>query len=58
MMTVSTTFTFTKAALHEDKTSFETSADPFFSEVNQAHLRAAIERVKRTGGTEHEMIDD
>jgi DNA-damage-inducible protein J len=49
---------FTKAAIRHGKIPFEIVGDPFFSETNQAHLRAAIERVKRTGGTEHEIIEE
>jgi DNA-damage-inducible protein J len=49
---------FTKAAIRQGKIPFEIAGDPFFNETNQAHLRAAIERVKRTGGTEHEIIEE
>jgi DNA-damage-inducible protein J len=31
--------------------------DPFYSEKNQAHLRAAKERMERTGGTVHDLIE-
>ena len=58
-MNMTTAFTiFTKAAVRQGKIPFEVATDPFFSETNQAHLRAAIERMKRTGGTEHELIEE
>ena len=58
-MNMTTAFTiFTKAAVHQGKIPFEITRDPFFSEMNQVHLRAAIERMKRTGGTEHDLIEE
>ena len=49
---------FTKAAVRQGKIPFEIAADPFFSEVNQAHLKEAIKRMELTGGTEHELIEE
>ena len=58
-MNMTTAFTiFTKAAVRQGKIPFEIATDQFFSEANQEHLRAAIERMKRTGGTEHELIEE
>ena len=58
-MNMTTAFTvFTKAAVRQGKIPFEIAIDPFFSEINQAHLRAAIKRMNQTGGTEHELIED
>lgn len=34
-----------------------TDPDPFYSDANQAHLRRAIRRMERTGGTVHEFLD-
>jgi DNA-damage-inducible protein J len=57
-MNMTTAFTiFTKAAVRQGKIPFEIATDPFFSETNQEHLRAAVERMKRTGGAEHELIE-
>lgn len=36
---------------------FELKADPFYSAENQARLDRAIERMERTGGTVHEIIE-
>lgn len=33
------------------------SGDPFWSETNQKHLSAAIDRMEKYGGREHELID-
>ena len=58
-MNMTTAFTiFTKMAVRQGKIPFEIAGDPFFNEANQVHLRAAIERMKRTGGTEHELIEE
>jgi DNA-damage-inducible protein J len=58
-MNMTTAFTiFTKAAVRQGKIPFEIAIDPFFDETNQAHLRAAIERMRQTGGTEHELIEE
>ena len=40
---MSTAFTlFAKAVVHQNKIPFEITADPFYSESNQARLREAI----------------
>jgi DNA-damage-inducible protein J len=58
-MNMTTAFTiFTRAAVRQGKIPFEIASDPFFCETNQEHLRAAIERMKLTGGTEHELIEE
>lgn len=58
-MNMTTAFTiFAKTAVRQGRIPFEIAIDPFFSESNQAHLRAAIERMRRTGGTEHELIEE
>ena len=58
-MNMTTAFTiFTKAAVRQGKIPFEIAIDPFFSEVNQSHLREAIKRMALTGGIEHELIED
>jgi len=44
--------------VRQGKIPFEIAVDPFFSEVNQAHLKKAIKRMKTTGGREHELIED
>ena len=42
-MSMSTAFTvFVKQALRQNGIPFEISADPFYSEANQAHLRKVI----------------
>lgn len=33
------------------------AADPFYSEANLRHLRAAAERMEAKGGTAHELIE-
>ena len=48
---------FTKAAVRQGGIPFDVALDPFYSEANQAHLRRAIRRMDRTGGTVHELSD-
>ena len=58
-MNMTTAFTiFAKTAVRKGKIPFEIAIDPFYSEVNQAHLREAIKRMELTGGTEHELIEE
>ena len=58
-MNMTTAFTiFTKTAVRQGKIPFEIATDPFFNETNQAHLREAIKRMRLTGGTEHELIEE
>ncbi|MDR2179875.1 MAG: type II toxin-antitoxin system RelB/DinJ family antitoxin [Synergistaceae bacterium] len=57
-MNVSTLFNVcAHAIVNEQRIPFEitTASDPFYSETNQRHLRAAIERLETTGGTVHEQ---
>jgi DNA-damage-inducible protein J len=50
---------FAKAVLRQRKIPFEIASDldPFNSEVNQARLIEAAQRMKKTGGTIHELIE-
>lgn len=48
---------FTKAVVRQHKIPFEISADPFFSEVNQRHLRKAIADLEAGNGHVHELIE-
>ena len=50
---------FAKAVLRERRIPFEIAADidPFNSEVNQARLIKAAQRMKKTGGTIHDLIE-
>ena len=36
---------------------FELKADAFYSRENQMHLGAAKERMEKTGGTQHEILE-
>lgn len=48
---------FLKQVVRYNGIPFELRADPFYSAENQACLLAAKERMERTGGTVHEMIE-
>lgn len=50
---------FAKAVLREKKIPFEIAieTDPFYSEANQARLLRAVERMQKTGGTIHDIIE-
>lgn len=48
---------FFKKAVMEQGIPFQVSADPFYSEVNQARIRDAISRLDAGLGTEHELIE-
>lgn len=50
---------FAKAVLREKRIPFEiaTNKDPFYSEANQVRLAKAAERMKKTGGTVHNLIE-
>lgn len=48
---------FFKKAVSEQGIPFWVSADPFYSEPNQARIRAAIQRLDAGLGTEHELIE-
>lgn len=48
---------FAKAVVHQRKIPFEVSADPFYSETNQAHLRKAIADLEAGKGQFHDLIE-
>jgi len=50
---------FAKAVLREKRIPFEitTNNDPFHSDDNQARLVRAAERMNKTGGTVHELVE-
>ena len=48
---------FAKAVVRQNKIPFEITADPFYSEANQAHLRKAIADLEAGKGTVHELIE-
>ena len=48
---------FTKAVVRQHRIPFEIAADPFYSEVNQAHLRRAIADLEAGKGQMHELIE-
>ncbi|MFD0704348.1 type II toxin-antitoxin system RelB/DinJ family antitoxin [Alloscardovia venturai] len=49
---------FLKKVAREQRIPFELNVDPFYSEENMAHLRAAKARMDTTGGTIHEVNYD
>ena len=48
---------FAKAVVRQGKLPFEVTADPFWSEVNQKHLRKAIAELEAGKGKAHELIE-
>ena len=48
---------FTKAVVRQGKIPFEISADPFWSEANQAHLRKAVAALNAGKGIERELLE-
>jgi DNA-damage-inducible protein J len=57
-LNMTTAFTiFTKAVVRQQKIPFEITADPFYSEANQAHLRRSIEALNAGKGKVHELIE-
>lgn len=48
---------FAKAVVRQNKIPFEITADPFYSEANQAHLRKAIADLEEGKGKVHELIE-
>ena len=57
-MNMTTAFTvFAKTAVRQGRIPFEITLDPFYSQTNQSHLKRAIERMERTGGTVHDLTD-
>jgi DNA-damage-inducible protein J len=57
-LNMTTAFTmFTKAVVRQQKIPFEISADTFYSETNQEHLRKAISELNAGKGKVHELIE-
>lgn len=57
-LNMTTAFTiFTKAVVREQKIPFEISADPFYSETNQEHLRESIAQLNAGKGKVHNLIE-
>ena len=48
---------FAKTVIREHRIPFEISADPFWSEENQAVLRRSIAQLDAGKGTAHELIE-
>lgn len=48
---------FVKAVIREQRIPFEISADPFWSETNQAVLRRSIAELDAGHGVRHELIE-
>lgn len=48
---------FVKTVIREQRIPFEISADPFWSEENQAVLRRSIAELDAGHGTRHELIE-
>ena len=57
-LTLSTTYTMLlKAIVRTGSIPFEIRADSFYSEANQRHLGAVIQRLEAGEGEEHELLD-
>lgn len=58
-MNMTTAFTiFAKAVVRERKIPFEiTAGDPFYSEVNMAHLRKSIDQLNKGKGKIHDIAE-
>ena len=57
-LNMTTAFTmFTKAVVRQNKIPFEITADPFYSEENQRHLRKAIADLEAGKGKVHDLIE-
>lgn len=55
---MTTAFTmFTKAVVRQNKIPFEISADPFYSEENQRHLKKVIADLEAGKGKRHDLIE-
>ena len=48
---------FVKTVVRENRIPFEISADPFWSETNQAVLGRSIAQLNAGKGTRHELIE-
>lgn len=55
-LTAATTI-FLKQVVRYNGIPFELRADPFYSAENQKHLLEAKERMERSGGTVHDLIE-
>ena len=55
-LTTATTM-FLKQVVRCNGIPFELRADPFYSAENQARLLSAKERMEKTGGTVHDLIE-
>lgn len=51
------TVIFFKKLVRDNGIPFEVRADPFGSPENQKHLLAALERMEKTGGTPHKLLE-
>ena len=51
---------FAKTVVREQRIPFEIALneDPFYSEENQQRLKLAAERIEKSGGTIHELVED
>ena len=57
-MNMTTAFNiFTRTAIKQGRIPFDITGDPFNNPVNHAHLLAAAERMRKTGGTVHDLIE-
>lgn len=58
-MTLSTATTiFLKQVVRCNGIPFDLRIDPFYSAENTSHLLAAKERMEKTGGAHHELLED
>ena len=48
---------FLRQSIRQRGIPFPLQLDPFYSEVNQKRLLRAAERMEKTGGTVHELIE-
>ena len=48
---------FLRQSIRQRGIPFALQLDPFFSEANQERLLKAAERMERTGGTVHDLIE-
>lgn len=49
---------FAKKMTREKRIPFDVSVDPFYSEANLRHIKAAINRLEEGKGQEHDLIED
>ena len=48
---------FLRQSIRQRGIPFNLHLDPFYSEINQARLLRAAERMEQTGGTVHDLIE-